>query len=118
MRQIFFISPKGDPAVLAAFTPAVRGAGNHVWRAEESDPQVIGVVEMTGGCDAEEVITALEGQGIMWLPNHMTMPNEPIKPEHAAALAKHGVLPTHTTLQAMTTVNAAAGFPPLKPKRF
>ncbi len=121
MRQLFFISPKGYPAVRAAFTPAIKGASTGGWCAEGDDPAkdtVIGVVEMYGTCDAEEVITALEGQGIMWLPNHMTTPNEPIKPEHAAALAKHGVLPTHTTLQAMTAVNAIAGFPPLKPKRF
>lgn len=116
MRQLFFISPKGHAPVDAAFSPAIREAHPSVWTAEPDDPQVIGVVEMDGRCDAEIVIDALEAQGIMWLPDHKT--GEQIKPEHAAALAKHGVLPTHTTAQAMNTVNAKAGFPPLKPKRF
>lgn len=115
MRQLFFISEKGYPAVKAAFTPMVRGASPHTWWAGGEDA-VIGVVEMTGTCDAEIVIDRLEAHGIMWLPDHKT--GEQIRPEHAASLAKHGVLPSHTTAQAMELIHAKAGFPPLKPKRF
>lgn len=119
MKQMFFISPNGYPAVRAAFTPRIPGACTHGWAAEGLDPskdKVIGVVEMTGTCDPERVIDALEGQGIMWLPDHKS--GEPISDAHAAALAEHGVQRGHTSLQAMTLVNSKAGFPPLKPKRF
>lgn len=105
--------------VRQAFTPTVRGASTHGWCAEGDDAskdQVMGVVEMTSACDAELVIDRLEAAGIMWLPNHTT--NQVIAPEHAAALSKHGVLPTDTTAQAMTKLHAKCGFPPLKPKRF
>jgi hypothetical protein len=94
-------------------------SSTHGWCAEGDDPkteQVIGVVELSDSTDAERVIDKLEAAGIMWLPDHKTA--ETINPEHAAALAKHGVLPTHTTRQAMTIVHSVAGFPPLKPKRF
>jgi hypothetical protein len=62
------------------------------------------------------VIDALEGAGILWLPNHLH--GEKIKPEHAQALADYGVNEQHTTSEAMTLVLEKAGFPPLKPKRF
>lgn len=71
---------------------------------------------MDGDCDAERVIEKLESQGVLWMPNHHG--SEKINPEHHTHLAKHGVLPSDTTLQAMTKVHAIAGFPPLKPKRF
>jgi hypothetical protein len=71
---------------------------------------------MDGRCDAEQVIDALEAQGIMWLPDHKT--NEQIKPEHHQSLKRHGVQPSHTTAQAMKQVHSIAGFPPIKPKRF
>lgn len=119
MRQIFFISPNGYPAVHKAFTPRIHGASSSHWCPHDKDAsrdQVIGVVEMTGTCDPERVIDVLEREGIMWLPNHHT--GGQIAPEHAAALAEHRVQPGDTTLQAMTKVYANAGFPPLKPKRF
>ena len=71
---------------------------------------------MDGDCDAEEVITTLEAQGITWLPDHKG--TEKIKPEHADALKRHGVQPNDTTGQAMAKVHSIAGFPPIKPKRF
>jgi hypothetical protein len=119
MRQLFFISPNGYMPVRNAFDPPIIGARTHGWSAEGDDPskdQVVGVVEMDGRCDSEQVITALESQGIMWLPNHKD--NQQINPEHAQALARHGVKPNHTTAQAMTQVHSIAGFPPIKPKRF
>lgn len=120
MRQLFFISPTGYPAVKKAFEEHVNGVQQtHGWCAEGDDPKtqtVIGVVEMDGHCDAEVVIDRLESVGIMWLPNHHG--NENIKPEHAQALKHHGVVPSDTTLQAMNKVHAVAGFPPIKPKRF
>jgi hypothetical protein len=65
--------------------------------------------------DPEQVIDALEAQGIMWLPNHEK--NERIKPEHAAALKdEFGVTEEHTTAEAMTLVHEKAGFPWMKPK--
>jgi hypothetical protein len=119
MRQVFFISPNGYMPVRTAFDPPVNGARTHGWCAEGDDPSqgtVIGVVEMNGLCDSEEVITAFESQGIMWLPNHKN--NEQIKPEHYQALKRHGVQPNHTTAEAMKQVHSIAGFPPIKPKRF
>jgi hypothetical protein len=123
MRQLFFISPKGFMPVRQAMTPKIGGTGTHGWCDTEAgdDPHkdsIIGVVEMHGDADAEQVIDRLEAQGIMWLPNHLN--NEQIKAEHAAALARHGVLPTHTTAQAMEILHGKSGFPPLKPntKRF
>ena len=71
---------------------------------------------MDGGCDAEQVIERLEAQGIEWLPNHHG--NEKIAPHHAQKLAKHGVVETDTTFEAITKVHGVAGFPPLKPRRF
>lgn len=114
MRQLFFIAPLGYPQVKASGVLSTHG-----WCAAGDDPtkdQIMGVVEMMGNIDAERIIDKLEAAGIMWLPNHMT--NQPIAAEHAAALAKHGVLPTHTTAEAMTILHAKFGFPPLKPKRF
>lgn len=114
MRQLFFIAPNGYPQVKASGVKSTHG-----WCAAGDDPtkdQIMGVVEMMGNTDAEKVITALEKAGIMWLPNHMT--DQVISSEHAAALSKHGVLPTHTTAQAMTILHAKSGFPPLKPSRF
>lgn len=119
MRQLFFISPTGFPAVRQAFTPPIIGARTHGWVDEGSDPhtqQIVGVVEMAGNVDAEAVIDRLEANGIMWLPNHKD--NQKIHPAHAAALAKHGVAATHTTTEAMNTLFTKSGFPPHKPKRF
>jgi hypothetical protein len=114
MRQLFFIAPNGYPQVKAT---GLCG-GTHGWCAEGDDPtkdQIIGVVEL-GNKNADAVIDKLEAAGIMWLPNHER--GQVIKPEHAAALAKHGVLPTHTTAEAMTIVHGKSGFPPHKISRF
>jgi hypothetical protein len=114
MRQLFFIAPNGYPQVKASGVKSTHG-----WCAAGDDPkkdQIVGVVEMMGNTDAERIIDALEAVGIMWLPNHFL--KQTIAPEHAAALARHGVLQTETTEQAMTKVHAIAGFPPLRPKRF
>lgn len=114
MRQLYFIAPKGYPQVKQSGLKSAHG-----WCAEGDDPtkdQVIGVVELRDNMDAEKIIEIMESIGMMWLPNHFS--NQIISPEHATALAKHGVLPTDTTVQAMTKVHAKAGFPPLKPKRF
>ena len=73
-------------------------------------------MELTEKMNAETVSDKLEAAGIMWLPNHQHV--EVIKREHAAALAKHGVVPTDTTGQAMTKVFAKSGFPPHKVTRF
>lgn len=126
-KQLFFISPNGFMPVRQAFDDnggRIAGIGTHGWAPDGSDPQtdqIIGVVEMDGTVDSEDVIDRLEARGIMWLPNHLTadgkaLNTDKIKPEHASALAKHGVNPSHTTAQAMTLVHAKAGFPPLNPK--
>lgn len=119
MRQVFFISPNGYMPVRQAFTPPLSGARTHGWSAEGDDPKaqtVIGVVELDGHCDAEQVIERLEGQGIHWLPNHHG--SEPIGQDHAPYLERHGVKRGDTTLQAMTKVHTVSGFSPLRPKRF
>lgn len=118
MKQLFFISPNGFMPVRQALDGTRHlGIASHGWCADGDDPhtdQIIGVVEMIEDADPEQVIDRLEAQGIMWLPNHLN--NEKIKPEHAAALSKHGVTKDHTTSQAMTLIHDKAGFPPLKPK--
>lgn len=113
LKQLFFIAPNGYAQVKATGLKSTHG-----WCAEGDDPtkdQIIGVVELLPHVDAETVIDTLEANGIMWLPNHQN--NQTIRPEHAVALAKHGVLPTHTTTQAMTLVHQKTGFGPLKPKQ-
>ena len=119
MRQLFFISPNGFPPVRQAFEPPVIGARTHGWCAENEDPhtgQIVGVVELDGRADSEEVITRLEAAGIQWLPNHRD--NAPIADAHADALARHGVRRGHTTAEALTAVHSVSGFPPHKPRRF
>lgn len=114
MRQLFFIAPNGYPQVKATGVTSTHG-----WCAEGDDPtkdQIIGVVELAGNTNAETVIDKLLAAGILWLPNAQN--KEVISPEHAAALAKHGVVPTDTTASAMTKVFAVSGFPPHKPSRF
>jgi len=110
MRQLFFIAPKGQPQVAASGVKA-----SHYWF---DGARLVGVVELMGGTNAENIIDKFEAAGIMWLPNHLTQGAGTIAPEHAAALAKHGVLPTDGTAAAMTKVHAKSGFPPLKPVRF
>ena len=105
--------------VREAFEPPLRGARTHGWSATGDDPKtqtVIGVVEMDGNADAEQVIARLEKHGIVWLPNHHG--TEKLKTFHVEHLGRHGVTTEHTTLEAMTKVHAVAGFPPLRPKRF
>jgi hypothetical protein len=114
MVQIFFISPTGAAAVKAALA-GINGQRTHGWRPDGDDKQVIGVAEVLGS-DPSRVCDALEKAGIMVLPNHKS--NEVIAPEHASALAKHGVLPADTTKQALTKIHGVSGFPPLKPGRF
>jgi hypothetical protein len=75
------------------------------WRADGDDDQVIGLLNVK---DVDAAIDQLEAAGIMWLPNHER--NQVIKPEHAKALAKHGVLPTHTTSEAMALVYKVSGY--------
>jgi hypothetical protein len=114
MRQMFFIAPNGYPQVKQSGVTSTHG-----WCADGDDPtkdQIIGVVEMAGNTNADRVIDTLEAAGIMWLPNHQN--KEVIAPEHAAALAKHGVTPTDTTASAMAKVFAVSGFPPHKVSRF
>lgn len=113
MIQIFYISPAGALAVKQALT-GISGQSTHSWRPDE-DTQVIGVVEVGRG-DTERVADALDAAGILILPDHKTA--ETISPEHAAAMAKHGVLPSDTTKSAMFKVHGVSGFNPLKPKRF
>lgn len=108
MRQIFFI-PNGQQL------PQVFGATFHVWKSDGGES--IGVAHMDGNCDAEQVIAQLEAQGIEWLPNHHNG-SEKIAPHHAKKLAKLGVSEADTTFEAMNKVHAAAGFSPLKPRRF
>jgi hypothetical protein len=114
MRQLFFIAPNGYPQVKASGVKSTHG-----WAAPGDDPTkdaVIGVVELHGNTNAERVIDKLEAAGIHWLPNHHH--NTVIAPEHAELLAKHGVLPTHTTAEAMQRVFEKSGFPPHKVSRF
>lgn len=114
--QLFFISPKGRQPIRKAFNV---DRDIHPFWCEGTDSdkdQIIGCVEMRDKDDPEQIIEKLEAQGVLWLPNHFN--NEAIKSEHAAALAKHGVLPADTTAQAMTKVNAKVGHPTLKPRRF
>jgi hypothetical protein len=114
MRQLFFIAPNGFLQVKASGVQSTHG-----WNSTGGDAstnQIVGVVEMMGNMNAERIIDKLEAAGIMWLPNHHS--NEVIKPEHAEALAPHGVVPTDTTAQAMTKLFTKSGFPPLKPSRF
>jgi len=116
MTQIFFIAPNGTAQVQQALTPRISGTGLHAW-TDDGDTQAVGVIELTGGCDPEVVLDRLEAAGVMWLPNHQAV-DSTLKAEHVAALAKHGVKAGHTTQQAMTLVQAKAGFPPLRTKRF
>ncbi len=115
MQQLFFIAPKGYPQVKQSGVHSTHG-----WVADGDDPtkdQLIGVVEIhSSHKDAEYVIDKLEAVGIMWLPNHKNA--TVIAPEHAAALARHGVTSSDTTASAMKKVFAKSGFPPHKPSRF
>lgn len=115
MRQLFFIAPKGYPQVKASVVQSTHG-----WHAPGDDPKtqtVIGVVQVVDRrLTMEEVIDKLEEAGCMCLPNHLY--GETIAPEHAAALAKHGVLPTHNTREAMAKVSEKSGFPPHKTSKF
>jgi hypothetical protein len=120
VTQLFFISPKGYQAVKDSRVQWMRGVIQcHGWtpgtKEDAENGEVIGVVEMNGA-DIDEVLDALEAQGIMYLPNHTK--NQTIAAEHAAVLAKHGVEPHHTTAEAMTIVHAKAGMPVLKPKGY
>jgi len=108
MRQLFFVSE----APLTQF-PQLMGATFHVWTDGDAH---VGVVNMDGNCDAEQVISHLESSGISWLPNHLG--NETVPAHCVQCLSKHGVLSTDTTAAAMLKIHAKAGFPPLKPKRF
>jgi hypothetical protein len=118
MRQLFVISTDGADKLRTAL-----GSGGDpiycTWsQGDHTKDLTIGVVELADRDDPEAIIDKLEAAGVMWLPNHLANPNQTIAPEHAAALAEHGVLPTHTTAQAMTAVNSKAGFAPFKPRRF
>jgi hypothetical protein len=115
MRQLFFVSPRGNEPVRKAF--CVDRDIYAMWTdGDYTKDSCVGVIELKDTDDAELAIEKLESQGIMWLPNHHT--GEQIKPEHATELARFGVLPTHTTAEAMGLVYAKAGWRPLKPQRF
>jgi hypothetical protein len=114
MRQLFIIAPNGIDAIHQAMSPRQTTIGFHHWTAD-GDSQAIGVIELYRDADAESVIDKLEAKGIMWMPNHLN--NEQIKPEHAVALSKYGVLPSHTTAEAMEIIHGKSGFRPLKPLR-
>lgn len=99
MRQIFFTSTILDPQLLTltvakAFTPAIPGSHYHTWT---DGTEAAGVVELDGDCDSERVITALESQGLNWLPNHFQ---------------------SASTVETMLRLHGKSGFPHLKPKRF
>jgi hypothetical protein len=110
--NIYFIAPN-YMAVRNALA-GIPGQNTHGWSAD-GDETVIGVAEVTSG-DTEQVAAALEAADIMLLPDHRT--SEKITAEHHAKLSKHGVLPTHTTKEALAQIHKVSGFPPLKPKRY
>jgi len=107
MRQLFFI-----PSQQFTF-PKILGASFHVWKDDSG--QSVGVVNMDGGCDSDAVLNALEAT-CECLPNHFGA--ETIGATCASSLAKYGVVQGDTTMQAIMKVNAAAGFPHLKPRKF
>jgi len=117
MQQLFFISPTGYAAVDKALRPEgklnLSKFGFHCYSEDGDESQVIGVVEIKNG-DPEQIIDALEAQGIIWLPNHLG--TQTICADACAALSEYGVQSTHTTAQAMTLVHQDCGFPPLQPK--
>jgi hypothetical protein len=116
MKQLFFVSPQGRQPIRKAF-----GVDRdiHPFWCDGTDPdkdQIVGCVEMNDHTDAEVVISKLEAQGVVWLPNHFT--SQAIPSVAAVALAKHGVLPTDTTAQAMEKIWMKNPHVTLKPKRF
>jgi hypothetical protein len=118
MKQLFVISTDGSSRITAALSSG--GAPTfYAWsQGDHTKDLTIGVIELADRDDPEAIIDSLEAGGVMWLPNHLANPTQTIAPSHAAALAGFGVLPTHTTAQAMIAVNSKAGFAPFKPKRF
>lgn len=108
MRQLFFVS---DTPITQY--PQLMGATFHVWT---DSGHSVGVVNMDGDCDSDKVISALESAGYSWMPNHFGI--DPIGTDCAQCLGSYGVLATDTTVTAMTKIHAAAGFPPLKPRKF
>ncbi|MFZ1973837.1 MAG: hypothetical protein WAU89_13385 [Candidatus Acidiferrales bacterium] len=112
--QIFFISPTGA-AIVPQALKGIRIKQTHGWRPDGTDKQVIGVVEVGDG-DSEQIAEALEGAGILLLPDHKT--DQAIDSEHYQRMKQHGVLESDNTKQAMTKVHGVSGFHPLKPKRY
>lgn len=116
--QIYFISPNGYLPVRNALQ-GIRGQSTHGWvDSDAGAPQIIGVVEIDGRGNGEQVALALEAAGIFVLPDHRFGETLANHPNVVAALAPYGVTTTDTVGTAMAKIYTKSGFPPHKIKRF
>lgn len=109
MRQLFFLSE----TPITQF-PQLMGATFHVWTDDSG--KSVGVAQMDGSCDSQQVISALEAKGYEWMPNPLG--SEQVGSTCAQCLSGYGVLATDTTWDAMNKIHSVSGFPFHQPREF
>ena len=116
--QLFFVSPNGYLPIRNSMQ-GLRGVVTHGWMDTDAGAtQIIGVAEMDGRGDGEQIASALEAAGIFVLPDHRFGETLANHPNVVTALAPYGVSATDTAATAMQKVQTKSGFPPHKVKRF
>jgi hypothetical protein len=116
--QVFFISPDGYIPIRTALA-GISGQSTHGWMDTDAGAtQIIGVAEIRGNGNGEQVASALEAAGITVLPDHRFGETFANHPNVVTALAPYGVTATDTTATATAKVLTKSGFPPHKVKRF
>lgn len=118
MMQVFFICPDGYLPIRTAMQ-GLRDVRTHGWMDTDAGvTQIVGVAEVDGRGNGEQVASALEAAGIFVLPDHRFGETLANHPNVVTALAPYGVTATDTTATAMAKVWTKSGFPAHKIRRF